>query len=186
MCRHKYISTLFVAFLPELLLYAGMLPFFGCAGNEELTTASTSASAVGTSITPAQTASRFPVRWLNPHQAREEIRSNPDLFLMCVCDRTSYENGHIAGSALIPAVGIAQFIENNTLWPEINNNRTPRKDQPVLIYCYWKNCVCPTIPTWSEYALKALRKKGFTNIAVITGGMPRWIKEGLPIQKTAR
>jgi len=158
-----------------------MLPFSGCASHGELNAASTHAS-----VASPRAGSSTPVRWINPQQAYEEIRSNPDLFLVCVAERELYERGHIANSVLIPAVGIAQFIENNTLWPEINHNRAPRKDQPVLIYCYWKDCVCPTIPTWSDYALKALQKKGFTNIGVMTGGMPRWIKEGLPIQKAAR
>lgn len=138
-----------------------------------------------TGSTPAanSTPAPEPVRWLNPQQAREELQSRDDLFLLCVADRELYEKGHIEGSVLIPAVGVDKFIENNALWPEINRNRAPRKDQPVLIYCYWKECICPSMPTWSDYALKILRQKGFTRLAVITGGLPRWKKEGFPVRQ---
>ncbi|OQB83768.1 MAG: molybdopterin biosynthesis protein MoeB [Planctomycetes bacterium ADurb.Bin126] len=182
MCNSRHAPSLLSALLLGVLAPAVTFFVCGCGASAPIT-GHPPGSTAGGGRQPGQTQVSTPVRWLNPRQAQEELRDNSDLFLLCVADRELYEKGHIAGSVLIPAVGVEKFIEHNTLWPAINQNRSPRKDQPLLLYCYWKDCVCPTMPTWSDYALKILQQKGFTRIAVITGGLPRWKKEGLPVRQ---
>lgn len=123
-------------------------------------------------------------RWISTHEARKELREVPNVFLLCVAEKEDYDRGHIPGSVLIPVRGLRRFIGRNDLWPEINKGRAPRKEQPVIAYCWWKSCVCPSIPTYSQLARKTLLEMGFRDIAFINGGMPGWIEDGLPVEKS--
>jgi len=122
-------------------------------------------------------------RYLSVEEAARVIRENPDVFLLCVCTEEEYDRGHIAGSILIPVMGLEIGIERNEWFPEINHGRTPRKDQPILCYCWWKTCVCPSIPTYSQVAARILLRKGYTNVSIIAGGMRDWTKKRLPVEK---
>lgn len=125
-------------------------------------------------------------RWISTHQALDEIRRKPDVFLLCVADKEEYDRGHIVGSVLIPVRALRRFVERNTLWPEINKGRAPRKDQPIIVYCWWKPCDCPSIPTYSQLARTILLEKGFRDIAFINGGMRGWIKDNLPVEASPK
>jgi rhodanese-related sulfurtransferase len=133
---------------------------------------------------PAASAPEAPPapRYLSVKDAAREIRENPDLFLLCVATEEEYADGHIAGSVLIPVMGLDIGIERNDWFPGINRGRVPRKDQPILCYGWWKTCVCPSIPTYSQVAAGILIRKGYTNVAIIAGGMRDWKKAGLPVE----
>lgn len=121
--------------------------------------------------------------WISAADAHEKMRTTPDLFILCVADKPQYDRGHIAGSVLIPAMSLADHVDNNRLWQEINQGRVPRRGQPVLVYCWWKPCECPSIPTYSQMARKILLNKGFRQVYLISGGMPAWMKAALPTQQ---
>ena len=121
------------------------------------------------------------VRWLAPEEARRELRGQSDVFLLCVATKEQYDRGHIAGSVLIPVMGLKAGLERNDYYPEINQHRIPRKDQRIICYCWWKPCICPVVPTFSELAGKVLLKNGYKNVAVIDGGMRAWIESDLPV-----
>jgi len=124
------------------------------------------------------------VRWITPEQAFKEIQDDPDLFLLCVADKEEYDRGHIAGSVIIPVMGLERGLDRNDWWPDINFGRVPRRDQRILCYCWWKSCDCPSVPTYSQLARKILIRKGFRKIDIIVGGMRDWMKKGLPVEKT--
>ncbi len=48
------------------------------------------------------------------------------------------------------------------------------KDQPVIIVCRSQNR--------SPRAARLLSKSGFSNVAIIKGGMVNWDKQGLPVE----
>jgi len=139
----------------------------------------TSQAAPSPPVPPAPAA-----RYLSVDEAARLLRDDPDVFLLCVCTEEEYDRGHIAGSVLIPVMGLDIGIERNEWFPEINRGRTPRKDQPILCYCWWKTCICPTIPTYSQAAARILFQKGFTNVSILAGGMRDWTKKGLPVEKS--
>jgi len=141
-------------------------------------------TAAASPSTPAASAPepRPTPRYLSVEDAAREIRENPDLFLLCVATEEEYADGHIAGSILIPVMGLDIGIERNDWFPEINRGRIPRKDQPILCYGWWKMCVCPSIPTYSQVAGGILIRKGYVNVAIIAGGMRDWKKAGLPVE----
>jgi len=124
--------------------------------------------------------------WLSPAQAARMIRQRPGLQLVCVANIEDYRAGHLPGSMLIPVMALRLAVGDNapsTIYPAINRGRTVSKDRPVLIYCWWNACKCPTVPTYSELARAILRKKGFRNVYSIEGGMRSWIAACLPCEK---
>lgn len=125
------------------------------------------------------------VRRLTPPQAADRIRRGGDLFLLCVATKEEYDHGHVAGSVLIPAAALRSKLDHNDLYPEINRGRVPRKDQPVVLYCWWKPCDCPLIPTYSGLAYQVLHERGYRDVTVIDGGMRAWIKADLPVERAA-
>jgi rhodanese-related sulfurtransferase len=131
---------------------------------------------------PPQPSSPVKVRRLSPLHASRILRQDPNVFLLCVATREEYDRGHIAGSVLIPAMALGAKLAHNDLWPRINRGRTPRKDQPIIVYCWWKSCRCPLVPTYSGLAYKILHDKGYENLALIDGGMVAWKKAKLPVE----
>ena len=126
------------------------------------------------------------IRLLSPRQALDELQTKPDVFLLCVSGKEDYDRGHIRGSVLIPAPALLHGLDENTLYPEINRGRAPRKDQPIIFYCWWKPCYCPAVPTFSSVAGKMLLKKGYQDLGVIDGGMRAWLAERLPVEKSRK
>jgi len=133
---------------------------------------------------PAPPAPKPAITYAAPEAAARMIREAPDLFLLCVDTEEQYADGHIAGSVLIPVMALEISIERNDWFPALNRGRTPRKGQPILVYCSWKSCICPSIPAYSQVAAKTLVRKGFTDVTVLAGGMRDWSKKGLPVEKT--
>ena len=135
---------------------------------------------------PARRARGPRVHWLAPAEARSELQTDRDVFLLCVATREQYDRGHLPGSVLIPVMGLRAAVEKNDFYPEINRGRTPRKDQRIVCYCWWRPCVCPSVPTYSELAGKILLKAGYQNVALLDGGMRAWIEAKLPVERTER
>ncbi len=124
--------------------------------------------------------------WLSPAEAARMIRERPDLQLVCVANIEDYRAGHLPDSMLIPVLALRMVIDDNTqsrIYPAINRGRTVSKDRPMLIYCWWNACKCPTVPTYSELARAILREKGFRNVYSVEGGMRSWIAASQPYEK---
>jgi rhodanese-related sulfurtransferase len=133
---------------------------------------------------PHTAASLGPPKLLSPRVAAGQIQENDDVFLLCVSSPEEYERGHIIGSALIPVQALAIAMAGRDPVPEINRGRRPRKDQRIIVYCWWKTCECPSQPTYSGVAWRWFQSKGYTNVSIIDGGMRAWLKAGLPVEKS--
>lgn len=130
--------------------------------------------------TPVQTESTYVaqakkiIREVTPDQAAAELRADKDLFLLDVCMWNEYERGHIAGAVIIPR-GLLEFkIVNNDLFPAVNRGRSPRKDQPIIVYCQRGQR--------SALAARTLMEMGYTNVRSLAGGIAAWKDANLPVE----
>jgi rhodanese-related sulfurtransferase len=106
--------------------------------------------------------------------AHQEILKNPDVFVLDVRCPYEYLQEHIANSVLIPMDELRSHIGKNTIYPEINRGRTPRRDQLIL-------CVC-TSGVRSARAAEMLREMGYTHVRSLAGGLTAWKQAGLPVE----
>lgn len=79
------------------------------------------------------------------------------------------EGGHIAGAINLPYGYIADRLK------ELSSELAALKDQPVLIAAGGDNL--------AAHSARLLRKAGFSNIAILKGGMKRWNSMALPVEK---
>jgi rhodanese-related sulfurtransferase len=79
---------------------------------------------------------------------------------------TEFNAGHITSAKNIPATEFASKTSSLAKY----------KDKPVVL-------VCPNGRS-SQNAGTALRKQGFTNVAVLAGGINAWQRAGLPLVKS--
>jgi len=178
-CRLKYNDRVTTrrtwAILLRILPVAALVALGGCGGTG-LADAAVGPVPKGT---PGESS-----RWLSPAAACELMRRDQDVFLLCVATREEYDDGHIAGSVLVPVVGLEYCLQTNRVYPQINRGRVPRKDQTILCYCWWKPCYCPWVPTASHLAERVLPEKGFRNVFFIDGGMRAWTQARLPVERS--
>jgi rhodanese-related sulfurtransferase len=100
------------------------------------------------------------------HLTVEEARAlqlKGEAVLVDVRGSVPWELGHIDGAVWLP-LGLV-------------NQRSSELPQDKLIVAY---CTCKSEETSLE-AAAALRKMGFENVAVLTGGYPAWVKAGYPV-----
>ena len=110
---------------------------------------------------------------VTPQQAARQMQADPDAFLMDVRSLAEYDPSHVTDSVLIPLPVLADHIADNTIYPEINRGRTPRKDQRILVICRSGNR--------SSTAVRQLRQMGYARSSSISGGIGAWNSAGLPI-----
>ncbi len=120
---------------------------------------------------------RLVVPEISPVEAWRQLQANDDVFLVDVRLKEEYDRASIPGSVLIPRETIEFAIFKNTLFPEINRGRVPRKDQTIFLYCRTGGR--------SLLAGKTLRDLGFSNVRSIRGGILQWQREGLPTNRQA-
>lgn len=96
-------------------------------------------------------------------ELQAKLRNKEGFFLIDVRDREEYENGHIAGSILIPMNDIEAKTEG------------VRKDKPMVLYC--------ALGRRSRIAAEALISRGFSNIYHLEGGLEAWTNEGGEVVK---
>ncbi len=124
--------------------------------------------------------------WLSPAEALRMIRERPNLQLVCVANVEDYRAGHLPDSMLVPVMALRMAVESNkpvTIYSDINRGRVLSKDRPILIYCWWNACKCPTVPAYSELARTIMRRMGFKKVYSVEGGMRSWIAGKLPYEK---
>ncbi len=112
---------------------------------------------------------------LAPSEAMTVIQGKPDVMVIDVRSRDEYDQGHIQGALLIPYVQFEPNLANNTVYPDINHARTPRKDQPVILYCQVGNR--------SRAAAIRMLGLGYTDVHHIADGVQGWQQAGLPLVK---
>lgn len=115
------------------------------------------------------------VQEISPREAFQEIQNNSDIFIIDTRLKTEYDKLYIKNSVLIPRGMIEFKITNNDLFPEINNGKIPRENQPILTYC--------KLGGRGLLAAKTLKEMGFNNVRNIKGGLKAWMKEKLPLEK---
>lgn len=166
----------------HLLVLAGALALTGCEPDSGIHAQK-----------PADARARLTYRnkldkgnWLSPAEAQRMIRETPNLQLVCVANIEDYRAGHLPNSMLIPVMALKMAIDGDkpvTIYSEINRGRAVSKDRPILVYCWWNACKCPTVPAYSELARTILRGMGFKKVYSVEGGMRSWIAGKLPYEK---
>lgn len=104
---------------------------------------------------------------INIHELKQRIESAENLLLLDVRAADDYvgEQGHIAGSTLIPLEELEQRVDELRDYLE----------KPVVTIC--------RTDRKSAKAAQLLAQKGFTNVHVARMGMTDWIKNEYPIEK---
>ncbi len=101
-------------------------------------------------------------REIDPDQAAQEIKDNPQLQLLDVRETWEYEKSHIEGVKLIPLGELP------------GRHSEVEADKPVL-------CICAG-GVRSERAAKFLLANGFSEVINMSEGMKGWEARGLPSQ----
>ena len=107
------------------------------------------------------------IRRLGPAEVTALI-NHGNALLVDVRGASDFEKGHIAGSK---NVQMTQFD------PE-NKQLAPAKSLPVVMVC--------KVGQTASLAAKRLRKAGFTDVAVLEGGIQAWQAADLPLVKGKR
>ena len=102
-------------------------------------------------------------RDLDPHAARELLDATSDVVRLDVRTAPEHHSHRIAGSVLIPVQELA--ARSDELDP----------DRPHLVVCEHG--------IRSVAACELLAERGFDELANLSGGMARWIRAGLPIER---
>ena len=101
---------------------------------------------------------------INSQQLVKLVKSESAV-VVDVRDANEYSEGHIVGAINIP------FSSFESRSDELNKY----KEQPLIITC--------KMGQHSGSAGTILRKKGFTNVLRLTGGMAEWRGQNLPVVK---
>ena len=78
------------------------------------------------------------------------------------------DSGHIAGAINLPYGYMAERFN------KIERDLAPYKHEPILIAAGGDNV--------AAHSARFFRKVGFTNIAILKGGMKRWANMGMPVE----
>ena len=89
-----------------------------------------------------------------------------DAIVLDVRDRTEFMEGHIVDAVNIPYASLESRVDE----------LAKHKEKPVVIAC--------KMGQHSGSVGTILRKKGFTNVLRLTGGMAEWRGQNLPVVKT--
>ncbi|HEY0736181.1 MAG TPA: rhodanese-like domain-containing protein [Herpetosiphonaceae bacterium] len=99
---------------------------------------------------------------LTPASVQAQVNAQPPLLVLDVRQPDEYRQGHVAGSILIPLDRLAQRLAELPT------------DRPIAAICRSGNR--------SGVAVEVLRRAGFEAYNV-TGGMLRWERDGLPVER---
>ena len=143
--------------LAELMAFAGRHPYLSLA-----------LGGLTVAIVYNEIAGRLSgIRRLGPAEVTALI-NHGNALLVDVRGASDFEKGHIAGSK---NVQMTQFD------PE-NKQLAPAKSLPVVMVC--------RVGQTAGFAAKRLRKAGFTDVAVLEGGIQAWQAADLPLVKGKR
>lgn len=105
-------------------------------------------------------------RVVEPRTARSLMQAaRPPWYVLDVRDSRAYATrGHLSGAALVPLELLAGNVEDLHV----------RTDQVVLVYA--------DDQARAAAAAAILAGHGFPHVRVLEGGLPAWIREGLPVE----
>ena len=111
------------------------------------------------------------VPFVEPKAVHDLMSGGKDLVIIDVrtIDEFKGDLGHIPGSLNLSGMELDNRIT------EGGNKFAELKTEPVFVVCRTHNR--------SPRAARLLTKNGFTNVAIIKGGMMNWNKQGLPTKK---
>ena len=102
--------------------------------------------------------------WVSTLQATQ-LMNREDALLVDVRSAAEFAGGHILGARNIPLAELERRA----------GELDKRKEKPVIVYCNAGNS--------SGGAVALLRRRGFGNVANLTGGFVAWQRAGLPVEK---
>ncbi len=96
-------------------------------------------------------------------ELQRQLQREPAPFLLDVREPWEYARGHIAGAHLIPLGELEQRVAEV---PE---------DRPVLALCH--------VGQRSLLATVFLRRRGYTQVTNVDGGIAAWVDRGFPLSR---
>ena len=102
-------------------------------------------------------------QFLSPSQATQKI-NHQNAILIDIRTTDSYKTSHIAQSRHIAAADLVTKTDKIA------------KDKPIIL-------VCDSGRNASKH-VATLRKQGFSDVAVLEGGLTAWAQAGLPLKKS--
>jgi len=110
------------------------------------------------------------VPFFDPQAVQQRIAAGEEVMILDV--RTVGEftgsKGHVPGAVNVPLNEIASRLNAHA------EEMEALKHLPIFVMCQTANR--------SPSAARQLRKRGFTNVAVVKGGMSGWKRAGLPVE----
>lgn len=98
----------------------------------------------------------------------QPLQAEGKVLVLDVRDRKSFDEGRIPGAVHVPLVEIEKRLD------EIREKAAGR---PIIAYCS-----CPAEHTAAEAGL-ILYKNGMTDIRVLIGGYPDWVRSGGKVER---
>jgi len=110
------------------------------------------------------------VPFLDPQTVQQRVTAGEDVVIMDVRTPGEFNGslGHVPGAVNVPLGELAQRLAAGA--EELDG----LKGLPLFVICKTANR--------SPSAARMLRGRGFTNVAVIKGGMSAWKRAGLPVE----
>lgn len=98
-----------------------------------------------------------------------KLHGKKDNLFIDTRSETEFKFGHIKGAVSLP------LEDFDTTFPKIQKNLKRKKT--LVVYCGGSSCGLST------KLAKRLKAKGFSNVGVLAGGWPEWLKANYPIEK---
>jgi rhodanese-related sulfurtransferase len=110
------------------------------------------------------------VPFFEPQAVHQRLAAGEDVVIVDVRTPGEFTGslGHAPGAVNVPLADLAGRLAAGA------GEMDELKDLPVFVMCKTANR--------SPSAARLLKKRGFTNVAVIKGGMAAWKRAGLPIE----
>ena len=111
--------------------------------------------------------------FVEPEQLKWRLDEGEDIVVLDVRTRQEFESkmGRVPGSVNLPMSDFKARLK------DIEEQLSPHKDKPVCVVCRFENRSPPIA--------RLLKKAGFTQVAILKGGIMRWYKKKLPVEKGA-
>ncbi len=111
------------------------------------------------------------VPFVEPKAVHDLMEGGKELVVIDVRSPEEFTSplGHVPGSINLPGVELDNRLK------DAGRKLEKLKSEPVFVICRTQNR--------SPRAARLLTKTGFSNVAIIKGGMMEWDKQGLPVEK---
>ncbi len=112
------------------------------------------------------------VPFVDGTEVQQRVQNGEDLLIIDVRNPGEFtgRHGHVPGAVNVPLAELNSKLTANAA--EMDSLR----DSPVYVMCRTNNR--------SPNAARTLKKKGFTNVSVVKGGMNAWNRAKLPVEST--